>query len=156
MAISAVAGTGDITAHDVHGSAAQAAAIIELGHAVRDRLPGNKKEQRILAEGDDDRTALALFPIFLAHDARVVSRRNVKAEGIFIVNLDAVNADVDPTALFGFAGDDAIGRADITAAVELMPMRRRKNRHVNLVAGFDVFQDRAAREHARRYGPHFL
>ena len=72
------------------------------------------------------------------------------------MNLSAVDADIDPAAFFRFAGDDTVGRADVTSAVELVPMRRGKNCHIDVIAGFDVFQDRAAREHARRYGPHFL
>ena len=66
------------------------------------------------------------------------------------MNLHAIDADVDPAAFFGLAGDDAVGGADVAAAVELMPVRRRKNRHVDVGAGLDVLQNRPIRDHARR------
>ena len=92
-----------------------------------------------------------MLPIFLAHDARMVAGRDIKAEGVLVVDLHAIDADVDPTAFFRFAGNDAVGGADVAPAVELMPVRRREDRHVYVSAGFDVFENRTASDYPRRH-----
>ena len=75
---------------------------------------------------------------------------NIEAQCILVVDLDPIDADVDPTAFFGLAGNDAIGGADVATTVQFMPMRRRENRHVDIGAGLDVLQDRAMGDHPRR------
>ena len=80
----------------------------------------------------------------------MMSRRDVEAKGIFIVNLHAVDAYIDPAAFFRFTGDDAVRGADIAPAIQLMPVWRRKDGHVDVVAALDVFQNRPAGNDTRR------
>src|SRR3972149_400945 len=47
----------------------EAAGIVELGDTVVDLVPGDHKEDRVLAHRDDDRTRFPLVEIFLALDA---------------------------------------------------------------------------------------
>jgi hypothetical protein len=70
--------------------------------------------------------------------------------------LYSIDADVDPAAFFGLAGNNAIGSTDITATVQFMPVRRRKDRHVDVAAGLDVFRYRAVFDYPRRHGLYTL
>src|SRR5207247_4260629 len=105
-------------------------------------LPSHQEEQRVLDESDDDCAVFTFFPVFLPHDARVMTRRNVKAESIFIVNLDTINTNVDPAAFFRLGGNDAVCGADVAAAVQFMPLGRGENGHGDVRAGADVVEDR--------------
>src|ERR1043166_8282876 len=72
---------------NIYGRDAEPAGIVELRYAVRDGLPGCEPCERLLTEGDHDGTGLSLRPVFFAHDARVVPRRDVQAETIAVVDL---------------------------------------------------------------------
>ena len=96
-----------------------------------------------MSEGHDDGTAFALVPVFLAHDASMMTRGNIQTEGVLVVDLHAVDTDVYPTTFFRLGSDDTVGGPDVTPAVELMPVRCWKNRHVDVSAGFDVFENRS-------------
>src|SRR5258706_16437269 len=63
---------GELAANHIDGRAAQAAVIVEFGHAIGHRLPGDEKQQRFLTEGYGHWAALAFLPKFLARDARVM------------------------------------------------------------------------------------
>src|SRR5204862_8329864 len=106
-----------LTLDYVDRSAAKAARVIEFRYAVRHGLAGGKPRKRLLAERDRHRTGFSLGPVFLPHDAGVMSRRYVEAEAVAVVDLHAIDADVDPR-IVGIGGDDADGGADIAAAVE--------------------------------------
>ena len=86
---------------------------------------------------------LTFLPVFFPHNARVMARRDIQAQCISIMNLYAIDTDIDPTALFRLAGDDAVGGTDIPPAVQLMPLRSRKDRHVDVGAGLYILQDRS-------------
>ena len=54
------------------------------------------EQERIVAEADRHGKRLALIEIFLAHDAAVLTGRNVERESIAIVHHDAVATEIDP------------------------------------------------------------
>ena len=66
-----------------------------------------------------------------------------------VVHLHAVAAVVDPAGVRILHDHDAAG-ADVVAAVALVPSRRRNLEEVDVVAGGDVLQQRAAGHRHRR------
>jgi hypothetical protein len=67
-----------------------------------------------------------------------MARRDIQAKRISIMNLHPIDPDIDPTAFFRLAGDNAISGTDITPAVQLVPLRSRKDRHVDVGAGLYI------------------
>src|SRR4030095_7597236 len=100
--------------------------------------------------GHDDRTAFPLVPVFLAHDASMMTGGNIETEGVLVMDLHTVNTDIHPTTFFRLGSDDTVGGAYVTPAVELMPVRRWKNCHVDVPAGFDVFENGSGRNDTGR------
>ena len=70
----------------------------------------------------------------------MLARRDVKRDGVFALEHDAIGAGVDPM-LFGIFGDDQIVGADVAAAVFFMPARNRKGFEVDIFVDA-VFKDR--------------
>jgi hypothetical protein len=79
----------------------------------------------------------------------VVSRRNVKRQGVAVVYHHAVPAQVDP-ALFGIAADGHIKGANIAAAVPLMPEWNRQRQQIDRLALKNVFHQRPRVDDPRR------
>ena len=99
------------------------------------------RQYRILTEADHDRTRLSLGPIFFPNQPAVLARRNPDAEGIVVVHTNAISADVGPF-LFGILHDHHAARADVPAAVMLVPARRGKFEQIDFVAAVDVLRYR--------------
>ena len=63
--------------------------------------------------------------------------RDPNPERVAIMNADAVGPDIGPFFVRVLHNDQAAG-ADVTTAVVLVPTRRGKFEHVNLVTALDV------------------
>ena len=74
---------------------------------------------------------------------------------LLVVRLHAIGAVVDPAGV-GIAHDHHVAGADVVAAVVLVPARHRNLEQVDVVAGLDVLQQRAARHRHRRDGLRLL
>src|SRR5690242_20454376 len=77
--------------------------------------------------------------IFLALDSAMLTGRNIKPDLVFIVDHHAVRPVIDPT-LVGIARNVDTARADITAAVLVMPKRRWEFEHVDIAVFVDVVE----------------
>jgi len=66
------------------------------------------------------------------------------------VNHHTRRAKIRP-AFFGIVGDVDAAGADVPAAVELEPARRREFENVDIVAPLNIFQHWTVAHHARRY-----
>src|SRR5581483_7115925 len=133
---------GGFAFDDFDRRAFETAGVIEFRYAVVDLVAGNHEQHRILADGDDHGAALAALEIFIALNAAVFARRDVKTHGVLVVHHAAVGAEVDP-AFIGIARGHQAGGADEPAAVELVHKRHGEFQQIDLVAGVDVLEDRA-------------
>ena len=91
---------------------------------------------------DGDGAGVASIEIFLTDDPALLAGRNVERQRVAVMDHDAVAADVDP-AFVDIAGNDEVGRADISAAVLFMPMRHRQREEVDVLAFVNIFQHRS-------------
>src|SRR5207247_10022219 len=87
-------------------------------NAVRYLHATGEINQRMLSEGDRDLAGFSLGKIFFPHDPTLFTGRDVKPEGIFVLNHHAIGAEVDP-AIVWIARDVHRTRADVAAAVQL-------------------------------------
>src|SRR5919108_5015166 len=106
------------------GFAANTARIIKL------RLPGRnlhlteKPEQRVWTESDGYGKRLSSVEILLPVNVAMMARRHIERERVLVMHHDTVATEIDPTFV-GIAADNDIERADVTAAITLVPERRR-------------------------------
>ena len=100
-------------------------------------------QQRIDTKTSHHRTGLALFEVFRAVHASVLSWRDVHAQCVAVVHHDAIATHVDP-AVVGIAGDDHVAGADISTTVPFVPKGNRKLEEIDIVALIDVFENRPA------------
>src|SRR5689334_21917052 len=77
--------------------------------------------------------------IFLALDSAMLTGRNIKTDLVLIVDHHAVRSVIHPT-LVGIARDIDTARADITAAVLVVPKRRWEFEHVDIAIFVDIFE----------------
>jgi hypothetical protein len=82
-------------------------------------------------------------------DAAVFAFGDLTADGLAVVNLRAIGAEIEP-ALVGILGDDAVGGADEACLVLLVVARHREFEHVAGVAFHDVLQNGAVLHETRR------
>src|SRR5262245_6987825 len=122
---------------DLDGKTLNAYDPVVFAHAIRHFKPARQIDQWVLPERNRDFAWLAPGKILLAHDAALLAGRDVEAERIFIVNHHSVGSEIDP-ALIGVARDVNRARADVTPAVKLVPLRRRKLPHVDVFAFGDI------------------
>src|SRR5262249_52963735 len=128
--------------NDLDGETLNAADPVVFAHAIRHFETAGQIDQWVLPERYRDFARLASGEILLAHDAALLAGRDVEAERVFVVNHDAVSSEVDP-AFIRVACDVNRARADVTPAVELVPLRRREFPNVDLFTFEDVFQNGA-------------
>ena len=113
------------------------------------------EQQRVLPAHDRDLHRLATLEILVAMDAAVLALGDLAADGVAVVDLRAVGAEVEP-AIVGILGDDAAGGADVARLVLLVMQRHRELQHVDLVAFEHVLQHRAVLHVTRRQRLHGL
>src|SRR5690349_9690694 len=112
--------TGDWTAN--HGDAlsrnrTNPGKFIDSG---RDFQSAHQEEKRMRAKDDHNRTGLIFVPIFLPYDITVMSRRNVCANGILALPLDAVGSYINPTG-YRILVDVQTAGPYIRTAIQFMP-----------------------------------
>jgi hypothetical protein len=73
----------------------------------------------------------------------MLTGRNPDPQRVLVMHADTVGADIGPLAVRIFHDHHAAG-ADITAAVFLMPTRRRELEQIDFVTAIDVLDDRSA------------
>src|SRR5262245_30520322 len=95
-----------------------------------------------MAEGHGDFERLAIGGVLFALDAAVLAGRNVKSQLVFVMDHDPVRTVIYPTFV-GIAGNIHAPGANITAAVFVMPERRRELEHVDIAILIDVVEKRA-------------
>src|SRR5262249_18184798 len=117
-----------LAAHDRVGAAVHVARDVEFGQAGRrgvDARPGGRGGPGLLPGGDHDGALVAARPVLLGDAVAVLPVLDEYRAGALVHDRDAVGADVHEAAA-GVAVDDTHARADVAAAVGLVPLRRRK------------------------------
>src|SRR5262249_33865745 len=104
---------------------------------------------------DHDLHRLAAGEIFVAMNAAVLALGDLAADGLAVIDLAAISAEIVPAAV-GILGDDAVGGADETRLVALMVARHRKFENIDRVAFDHVFENRTVIDIARRRRPQIL
>src|SRR5262245_3017518 len=102
------------------------------------------RQYRILTESDRHRTRFALRPVFLANQPSMLARGDPDPQSVLVVNTNAISPKIGPL-LVGILQDHQTTRADITAAVLLVPTRCGKFKHIDLAAAVDIFSDGSVR-----------
>src|SRR5271166_1110927 len=141
--------TGDGAFDHIHGPAPQAADDLILAHAVWHLAARHQEGHGVAAAYHCDRHRLAARAIFVAHLAPVLAGRDIKPRGPGVMDHHAVSAAIGP-ALVRITGDVEAAGADITAAVGLVPLRRREACYIDVVTTHDVLEDRAVTDVAGR------
>ena len=121
--------------------AAQAARDVELADR-RQRARRQQEQQRVLAAHDRDLHRLAALESLVAMDAAVLALGDLAADGVAVIDLRTIGAEIEP-AVVGVLGDHAAGGADVARLVLLVMQRHRKFQHVDCVAFEHVLQHRA-------------
>ena len=130
--------------------AAHAAGVVVFGLPRRDFHLAKKPKQRIGTEADRDWKGLALVEIFLPMNVAVVAGRNIQSESVAIMNHDPITTEIDP-AFVEIAADRDIERAQVAAAVALMPMRRGQRQEIDILPFENIFHQGSRIDHARRH-----
>ena len=92
-----------------------------------------------MAEGHGNFEWLPAGSVFFPLNAAVFARRDIKSQLILVMDHDAIRTVVDPPFV-GIAGNIDAARADVAAAVLVMPERRGKLEHVDIAIFVHVFQ----------------
>ena len=82
-------------------------------------------------------------------DAAVLALGDLAADGVAVIDLRAVGAEIEP-AVVGVLRDDAAGGADVARLVLLVMQRHRELQHVDRVAFEHVLQHRPVLHEPRR------
>src|SRR2546426_8050149 len=131
---------GDFAFDEVVGSTSDAAAVVVFGVTELDGVARSQKQQRVLADAQDDGTGLSLLEIFFHMHASVLARRRrEKSHRIRIMHHGAISAEVEPAFLRVAWNGDA-RRADKSAAVQLVNLWHGKLEHIDLITGHFVFE----------------
>ena len=128
--------------HHPFRPAAQAADHVEFERAVRGLQPTKKEGERVAADHHRHRHRFAALEVFFAMNGAVMTRRHENADGVPIKDLRAVGSCVQPV-LFWITGDRIGSRANVAAAILLVPNRRGELRHVDSIAHDDILEDRS-------------
>ena len=99
--------------------------VVPLAHAERNLDARDEVAERVAAEHDRHREALARGLVLLVVDAAVLARHHVERDVVAVEQLHAVGADVDPVRV-EVARDDRAAGTDVAPAVHLVPERRRE------------------------------
>jgi hypothetical protein len=133
---------GEAAAHHLGRAPAHAAHDVELEHPVGGFHPAVEERDRIAAQHHHDRHRLAALEVLVAMKRAVMALGHHDADRIAVVHLRPVGAGIEP-ALLRIARDAVGAGADVAAAVLLVPDRRGKFGHVDVVAQHDVLEHRA-------------
>ena len=82
-------------------------------------------------------------------DAAVLALGDLAADGLAVIDLAAIGAEVEPAGV-GVLRHHAVGGADEARLVQLVVARHRKFQHVDVVALEHVLEDRPVVDEARR------
>ena len=88
-------------------------------------------------------------------DAAVLALGDLAADGVAVIDLRAVGAEIEPAGV-GILGHDAAGGADVARLVLLVVQRHREFQHVDRVAFEHVLQHRPVLDEPRRQRLHVL
>ena len=121
--------------------AAQAAGEIQFADAFGKRARRQHEQQRVLTDQYHHLHGLAALEIFVAVNAAVLPFRDLTADGLSVIDLVAIAAEIEPAGV-RVLRDDAIGGADIARFVHLVMARHGKFQDVDLVAFQHIFEDR--------------
>ena len=135
----------------LHRLAQKSAGRVVLVLAVRDFQSGDHEQRRVHAAHHRHRARLAALVILLLDHVAVLALGAHHGGEFLVVRLHTIGAVVDPAGV-GIAHDHHVAGADVIAAVVLVPARHRNLEKVDVVAGLDVLQERAARHLDRRDG----
>ncbi len=135
----------------LHRLAEQPAGRVVFVLAVRDFQARDHEQRRMHAAHHRDRARLAALVVLLLDHVAVLALGAHHGGEPLVVRLHAIGAVIDPAGV-GIAHDHHVAGADVIAAVVLVPARHRDLEQVDVVAGLDVFQERAARHLDRRDG----
>ena len=108
--------------------------------------PDAETAERVGAEHDSHRKALACLLVLLVLDAPVLARHHVDGDVFRIEHLHAIGADIHPVGV-EVARDHRASGADVAPAVHLVPQRRREPEQVDLA--LHVLERRAGLHHFR-------
>ena len=137
--------TGNRRAYDFQRRATQRAGVFVLADAGlgcgRRSHPGG----RLAAENNGHRARFSGLPIFPRDLLAVFVFDDPQCHTVFGDDTGAIGADVDPAGVRIF-DDHHVARADITAAVVLVPFGRRKDVEIDAVAVEYIFRDRSGRD----------
>ena len=106
---------------------------------------------KLIATGN----GLPRVEIFLPHDPPLFAGRDIEREGVAIMDHDPIAAQVDP-AFIDVPADHDVSRTEITAAVILVPLRRRQREKIDIVPFHDVFENRSAGNGLRGIRPRIM
>ena len=95
------------------------------------------------------RRRLVSVAIFFEVDRAVVGGRDLHGHALFILHHDPVTTDVHPPGI-GILGHNDAARADVVAAVMLVPFGRGKLPEIDVIAETLVLKDRPVRHLTRR------
>ena len=82
-------------------------------------------------------------------DAAVLALGDLAPDGLAVVNLAAISAEIEPTRV-GILGDDAVGGADEARFIELMVPWHGKFEHVDIIAFEHILEHGAVVDETRR------
>src|SRR5439155_13495838 len=92
------------------------------------------------AEHDGDRTSVSRLPVFARDLLAVFVLDDPQRHAIFANDARTIGTDIDPAAIRVF-GHDHVARANVAAAVVLMPLRRGKNTQIDALAFENILGD---------------
>src|SRR6476646_3125646 len=140
--------TGEFTADHVHGLALNTADKVVLTDSVRHLEGAGQKNQRIVADGNRYLEGFASGKCLVPMNSPMPSRRDIEADGVLVMNHHTRTAEIGP-AFFGIMCDVYASRADVPAAVQFKPPRRRESQNIHISSALNVFQHRSIAYHAR-------
>ena len=135
-------------AHHVDRFTAQPAGDVHLAH-LGQRARRQHEQQRILAAQDHHFHRLSALEIFVAMNAAMLALGDLAADGLAVIDLAAIGAEVEPTRV-RVLRHHAIGGADEARGVELVVARHRKLQHVDVVTLNHVLENGSVVDKARR------
>src|SRR5919197_821084 len=132
---------GHIAADYFERAADHCAGVIELADAGRHLGAGHHQEDRVVAEGDGDRSPDFAAEPFVDVLPSVLAGDGIDGSGATVLlNLHAVSAAVDAAAVRVAGQNDAAG-AEVAAAVVLVPEGRRESQEVHVRTFDHVLED---------------
>src|SRR6266481_1016726 len=147
--------TAALQTNHVEGLAAKTSRKVVFRQAIRNLKGRGHENQRVIADGDGHRKRLVPSEALFHLNPSMPPRRHIEPEVLAVMNHDSVGSDIDPS-FFRITRHCDMPRADITAAVADVVVRRWKAQHIDIFFLPNIFHERAVFDFARRNGLHFL